>query len=1474
MPTDLTGPNGGFDVVQTYTDHARRVDPNLGDEELDRLISAHKKLSREANGGTSLAVEGTTILCVTEDIPFLVDSISIAVKSAGYAVTRLLHPVINGESWIAVDVAPKPDAALVDSLATVVDDVHTIVADWAPMTDIARKAAATLSGSDRETLEWIANGSFTILGAFDGEQSFGLAAKYPELRKQLEHLATTSLRHAASRHSKPTLIHTKSSYRSNIHRNAYIDVFATGSTIIFGLMTANTYASSVLATPLAASRANAVLEASGLPRDSHSGKDLLQILESYPRDILMLLSPEDLLADVSRISRSQTTTIVHSGIFLGAVACLVVTPRERFTAQSHARIAELVEQTFASSDIDTQLDVSSGPLAYMSYIVCGGKSDVDEEDFARTVTRAILDWDESFLVAAKSGATGLSLVPASYKTEYSPETGARDAARLAALEPGGFELELYAPDDSPAARRLKIFVREEVSLTGILPIFSNFDLVVTDERPYAFGDSKMFDFGLQAKSGELWTDADQRFIDAVSNVWRGEIESDSLNALVLSAGLTGAQVTILRAIVGYLRQGGLPFSRTYLRKSLVKNPPLAKAFVEYFEARFQPGAEADPQTLHEGVVERIEQATSLDDERIASAVLAVIDATVRTNAYKPGATSLALKLEPSRVSFLPEPRPLFEVWVYAPSVEGVHLRFGLVARGGLRWSDRREDFRTEVLGLVKAQMVKNAVIVPTGAKGGFFAKRLPDPSINRDAWLNEGIAAYRIFISGLLDITDNLVDGCVVPAQGTVRHDGDDTYLVVAADKGTATFSDIANSLAHDYGFWLDDAFASGGSAGFDHKKMGITARGAWESVKHHFRELGIDTQRQDFTVVGIGDMSGDVFGNGMLLSEHIRLVGAFDHRSVFLDPNPDPAVSFAERRRLFNLPRSSWADYKASLISAGGGVWPRTAKSIPISPQVRDRLGIDPDVQALTPAEVIRALLSAPVDLLFNGGIGTYVKSGTQTNEQIGDPSNNAIRVNGADLRCKVVGEGGNLGLSQLGRIEAALAGIKLNTDAIDNSAGVDTSDHEVNIKILFAPLVASGELSLTERDKLLEEMTEQVAAHVLRDNYEQNILLSNARALAPVMVHEHIRLMHYLEDHADLDRTLEFLPSDIELLERLQAHGQGLTSPELAVLVAYAKIALKKDLITTSIPDQAWFSRELHAYFPPHIVDTYGDRLAAHPLARQIITNAIANSVVNHGGPTFLLRAIEDTQAPIEDIVRAFAATQEILDLSGIVGAIETLDNKIPTHTQTHLYHTLTRTLDTTIRWLIQAPSASIEQTVERFAALGSWIGRLDDFLNAADASGRAEEIKTLLAEGIPDDLAAISVDLPRATTLMNAIDTAARLDENPDEVLRILLDLYERFSIDELVQLNANLPATNAWTATAQSATEADLHATAVELTERVLADTEPGTDRVGIWLAEHPASERTLAATKELVKTQEASLASLVVALRSMRALAKS
>ena len=742
--------------------------------------------------------------------------------------------------------------------------------------------------------------------------------------------------------------------------------------------------------------------------------------------------------------------------------------------------------------------------------------------------------------------------------------------------------------------------------------------------------------------------------------------------------------------------------------TLLAYPGIASLLVALFATRFDPRlplSEEDRATqakeLVTAVGTQLDAVTSLDQDRILRSYLHLIQATLRTSFFQRTTDGrpksyTAFKLDPQSIPDLPAPRPRFEIFVYSPRFEGVHLRFGGVARGGLRWSDRREDFRTEILGLVKAQMVKNAVIVPTGAKGGFVLKHRPGSgsgttgfartAVAGREWTerDEGVVCYKLFISALLDVTDNLDGGKVVPPKDVVRHDPDDPYLVVAADKGTATFSDLANEISTRYGFWLGDAFASGGSAGYDHKKMGITAKGAWESVKRHFRDLGVDTQTTDFTVVGIGDMSGDVFGNGMLLSRHIRQVAAFDHRHIFIDPDPDPEGSFAERERIFHLPRSSWDDYDRSLISEGGGIWPRSAKSIPLSPQVRAALGITTELSALPPTELIKAILTAPVDLLWNGGIGTYVKSTAESHADAGDKANDVVRVNGRQLRCKVVGEGGNLGLTQRGRIEYALAGGHIATDFLDNSAGVDCSDHEVNIKILLDRVVAAGEMDRTQRDELLAEMTDEVAELVLRDNYEQATALGNARSQSRSLLPVHKRLIGELEKRGQLDRTLEDLPNDEELDSRVEL-GIGLTGPEFAVLLAYVKIVLKHEILDSELPDEAWTEGVLVDYFPTPLRERFADAMTEHPLRREVVTTQLVNEAVNRGGTSFFHRASEETGASAADVLRASIVVREVYGLNDLHRAVESLDNQVPTESQTAVYLEMRRLLDRAVRWMV---------------------------------------------------------------------------------------------------------------------------------------------------------------------------------------------
>lgn len=1007
-------------------------------------------------------------------------------------------------------------------------------------------------------------------------------------------------------------------------------------------------------------------------------------------------------------------------------------------------------------------------------------SDSDKERIESRLAEAARSWSDGFSEAlttefGEERAAELlrryaGAFPEGYKADHTPRGAVADLVRLEELgEQRDFALSLYEPvGAAPDERRFKIYrTGEAVSLSAVLPVLQRLGVEVIDERPYELrcddrSVAYIYDFGLrmpQAPGGgldHLGDDARERFQDTFAATWTGKAENDGFNALVLSAGLTWRQAMVLRAYAKYLRQAGSTFSQDYMEDTLRHNVHTTRLLVSLFEARMSPDRQRAGYELVDALLEELDaaldQVASLDEDRILRSFLTVIKATLRTNFFQEASGGephdyVSMKFDPQAIPDLPAPRPAFEIWVYSPRVEGVHLRFGKVARGGLRWSDRREDFRTEILGLVKAQMVKNTVIVPVGAKGGFVAKQLPDPAVDRDAWMAEGIASYKTFISALLDITDNMVGGEVVPPADVVRHDEDDTYLVVAADKGTATFSDIANEVAESYNFWLGDAFASGGSAGYDHKGMGITARGAWESVKRHFRELGVDTQSEDFTVVGIGDMSGDVFGNGMLLSEHIRLVAAFDHRHIFIDPTPDAATGYAERRRLFELPRSSWADYDTELISAGGGVFPRTAKSIQLNGHIREALGIEGKISKMTPADLMKAILTAPVDLLWNGGIGTYVKASTESNADVGDKSNDAIRVDGKDLRVSVVGEGGNLGMTQLGRIEFALHGGRINTDAIDNSAGVDTSDHEVNIKILLNGLVKEGDMTVKQRNKLLAEMTDEVGRLVLRNNYAQNTAIANALAQSKDMIHAQQRFLKHLVREGHLDRALEFLPTDRQIRERL-ATGQGLTGPETAVLLAYTKITVADELMHTSLPDDPYLKGLLHAYFPTALREQFGEHIDSHPLRREITTTVLVNDTVNTGGTTYLHRMREETGASLEEIVRAQTAARAIFRSSVVWDGVEALDTKVDAATQTRIRLHSRRLVERGTRWLLnnRPQPLQLEETVSFFAERVELVwSQLPKLLRGEDQDWYGKIHDELTGAGVPDELATRSPGSP---------------------------------------------------------------------------------------------------------------------------------
>ncbi len=1606
---ELAERQGGDDLTAFLSRYFRHVatEDLLARQPEDLLGAAmsHKSLAQQRPVGTanvraftpSVDEHGwstghTVIEIVTDDMPFLVDSVTAELSSEGRALHLVVHPQLavrrdaTGrlveildtdlagqtpkdlpydaviESWMHLEIDresdPKRLAELTARVEQVLADVRVAVEDWAKMCQTAVGVADTLTehappGVDpaevqdaRDLLRWLADGHFTFIGyreyslvQVDGEDALepvpstglGVLRYDPQMSGSFSRLSPSA---RAKAHDPHVLVVTKANSRSTVHRPTYLDYIGvksfdaaghvTGERRFLGLFTSTAYTESVRDVPVIGRKVDDVLARAGFSPASHSGKDLLTILENYPRDELFQIGLDDLYDTATAVmyleERRRTRLFLRRDDYGRFMSCLVFIPRDRYTTAVRLRMEEILKRAFDGASVDYTTRVSESLLARLHFVVRVPPGtplpEVDAEDLERRLVDATRTWVEDLAEALRvdhgeEGAARLvglygRAFPEAYKEDFSPRVAVSDLRHIEALDgPDALRLNLYEEPGAEAnERRFKLYTTAPLSLTRVLPVFTHLGVEVVDERPYELErsdgvDVQVYDFGLTRPSRNEWSlqhrdQARELFQDAFAAAWSGAAESDGLNGLVLGAGLTWRQVVILRAYAKYLRQTGSTFSQEYLESAMLANCGITSDLVALFEERFDPdryGGVANDESraaAADALVQRVKTAlddvASLDQDRILRSLLALIRATLRTNYFQVDSGGrpkgyVSVKLDPKGVPDLPAPRPAYEIWVYSPRVEGVHLRFGKVARGGLRWSDRREDFRTEILGLVKAQMVKNAVIVPTGAKGGFVPKTGPSMTTDREGWLAEGVACYTTFISALLDITDNLVSGEVAAPQRVVRHDEDDTYLVVAADKGTATFSDLANSVAIDYGFWLGDAFASGGSAGYDHKAMGITAKGAWESVKKHFRELGLDTQSEDFTVVGVGDMSGDVFGNGMLLSEHIQLVAAFDHRHVFVDPTPNAETSYAERRRLFDLPRSSWDDYDRSLISAGGGIWPRSAKSVPISEQMSAALGLPKNTTTLTPAELMRAILSAPADLFWNGGIGTYVKASTESNAEVGDRANDAIRVTGKTLRCRVVGEGGNLGLTQLGRIEAALCGVRVNTDAIDNSAGVDCSDHEVNIKILLGQVVADGDLTTKQRNVLLADMTDDVSRLVLRDNYEQNVLLGNARAQEHSMLPVHQRLIHWLEERGDLDRGIEYLPTDTDITHRHDEH-LGLTSPEFSVLVAYAKLVLKRDLIATDLPDDPWFVQTLRDYFPPELVARYGDRLSGHPLRREIVINSVVNSMVNRGGITFAFRAEDETGASAVQVARAYLISREVYNLSAFVAEVEALDNKVPTAAQTQLYLEFRRLLDRAVRWFIQNRPAQVDikAEVERFRSTVQELQpQLPTLLVGAERRRWERRAKELVKVGAAEDIAHRAAALLDTFSLLDVTEIAATTGLPAGEVAPVYFTLSERYGVDAMLTRITALPREDRWDALARASLRIDLYAALESLTIAVLQMTAEGEPhkRITEWeKANADALARARDTIDEVAKLESSGIAALSVALRSLRAVIRS
>ncbi|MEU8248135.1 NAD-glutamate dehydrogenase [Nonomuraea sp. NPDC048916] len=1568
---------------------------------------------------------------VTDDMSFLVDSVTMELDRQGIGTYLVVHPQmrvrrdmtgrmlgrgqedVTGqmqvESWIHIEIDKQSDPevlkALEADLERVLSDVRHAVEDFAKMRTLAVQTAEDLSinppplepaevEDSLDLLRWLADGHFTFLGYREyrlestdqgdalralpgaalgilrddriGSSSFSVLP--PEVR--------------AKAREKQLLIITKANSRATVHRAAYLDYIGVkmfspegeviGERRFLGLFTHVAYSESISRIPVLRRKLADVLEMAGLTAESHDGKDLIEILETFPRDELFQTSVDHLLPialGVLRLrERKQVKLFLRRDDYGRSISCLIYLPRDRYTTQVRLRMQEVLLKALGGTSLDYSAMIGESALARLHVVVRGERGrqlpqpKVDVEELEARLAAITRSWGDDLATAltemvSEEEAPVLtkryqSAFPEGYKADFPPKVAVADLRRLERLSGAPddeIELNLYEPyDATEGERRLKIYkIGSPISLSKALPLIQRLGVEVVDERPYEIDtdyerragsetarneagggprerdheqapgtrNAWIYDFGLRfTPSDEVdRNDFKRLFQDGLIALWKGEVEADNFNALILRAGLTWEQAEILRVYAKYLRQAGTAFSQRYMERVLLGNVRLARLLVRLFEARLDPRRSDDVRTdlveaLNEEILGALDAVASLDEDRILRAYLEMIQATLRTNYFqtldgahplgapqgqrfgsasrdvpddaRSGASRrkpyISLKVDPQAISVLPLPRPTYEIFVYSPRVEGVHLRFGKVARGGLRWSDRMEDFRTEILGLVKAQMVKNTVIVPTGSKGGFVVKR-PPKSGSREDLLAEGVACYRMFISGLLDITDNLVDGKVSPPPDVVRHDGDDPYLVVAADKGTATFSDIANGVAKEYGFWLGDAFASGGSIGYDHKAMGITARGAWESVKYHFRTMGVDVQNTDFTVAGIGDMSGDVFGNGMLLSQHIRLVAAFDHRHIFVDPSPDAARSYAERRRLFELPRSSWADYSDKLISAGGGVFPRTAKSVAITPQMREVLDLPAGLASMAPGDLISAILRAPVDLLWNGGIGTYVKSGVESNSDVGDKGNDGVRVNAGELRCKVVGEGGNLGFTQLARIEFALNGGLNNTDFIDNSAGVDTSDHEVNIKILLDQVLRDGELTDKQRNQLFTSMTGEVADLVLRDNYAQNVVLAATRTQAVDMLHIHARYLRKLERDELLNRDLEFLPSDKALAERRQAR-LGLTQPEFAVLLAYTKLVLDADLLGSDLPDDPYLASWLVSYFPSALRDRFRTYMDAHPLRREIITTGVVNELVNSMGTTFMFRFAEETGASAPDIVRAYLVTREVFDLPSFYRQVEALDNQIDTDTQIAMLLEGRKLAERGTRWLLinRRPPLDLAGSVGFFVkGVDGLLAHIPKLLAGPDLAAYEERRDSFVARGVPVELAERVAAMVPAYSTFDLVEISSLTSRPVNEVAEVYFDLAERLQLARLRERVIALPRDNRWNAMARSSLRDDLYAAHASLTRDVLTHSTPGLspeDRLAHWTEGNAAAVgRSRQTLSEIWESDTFDLATLSVALRAIRTL---
>ena len=1275
------------------------------------------------------------------------------------------------------------------------------------------------------------------------------------------------------------IIVTKANVRSTVHRSVHLDFIGiktfdakgkiNGERRFVGLFTSVAYNQTPEQIPFLRRKIRRTIALSGLGPASHDGKALANILDTFPRDELFQISEQQLhdaaIGILEVYERPRISVFHRRDPFHRYVSCLVYVPTYRHSTELTELIGKAIAQAFNGHVSVSFIHVGDSPLARIQYIVATQKEEKPEplrdelEELLNLVARTWREdlHDELHEQFAEEHGNQMwhkygSAFPAGYVEAFSAQEALFDIEKMEeVLTSERVGMNLYQAIEAPEnALRFKLFHHgEPLPLSDTLPMLENMGFRVIDEHPFDIrpngGDESLIwihDYGLEVSSGVKFDlhDIKEKFEEAFERVWYGELENDGFNRLVMQAGLEWREIVILRAFCKYLRQTGITFSQAYMESTLASNPGITCDIVRLFQTRFNAHSRKrsarDEVTLVQKIETELDAVANLDEDRILRRFLNLVRSILRTNYFQAGEDGgpkpyVSFKIDSQNIAELPLPRPFVETFVYSPRAEAIHLRGGKVARGGLRWSDRPEDFRTEVLGLMKAQMVKNSVIVPVGAKGGFVAKRLPSVG-GRDAVQAEVIECYKTLIRGLLDLVDNYVDGKVIPPKDVVRFDDDDPYLVVAADKGTATFSDIANGVAIDYGFWLGDAFASGGSEGYDHKRMGITARGAWESVKRHFREIGRDTQTEDFTVVGVGDMSGDVFGNGMLLSRHIKLIGAFNHLHIFVDPDPDPEKTSAERTRMFELPRSSWTDFNDKLISKGGGIFDRAAKSVTLTPEIKQAFGIKAD--SLTPNELIRAMLTREVDLLWFGGIGTYVKAETETNLEVGDRANDALRVNGKDLRARVVGEGANLGVTQRGRVEYAFTGGRINTDAIDNSAGVDCSDHEVNIKVLVDSVVAAGDMTAKQRSKLLVNMTDEVVELVLRSNYLQTQAITTVQSRGTDFLEPEIRFMRALERAGRLDRAVEFLPDEEKLVER-EAKGIGFARPEISVLLAYSKMTLFEDLLETDVPEDPYFATDLVSYFPSALRKKFVKSIGNHSLRREIVATQIANSIVNRAGLTFVNDVIEDTEISVADIARAYVATRDAFDLRTLWSEIADLDNKVAASLQTDMMIAAEDLIGHAALWFLKnlPQPMDIADVVKAYASgVAGTAANLEDQLADLEAAALQERIAGYVAQGVPKGLARRMAGLEFMRSVCHIVHAANQSGRPVDEVGRTYFAIGARLGLDWLRSAAEDIDIQDHWQRLAVGAIIEDLYSQQRTLVDRVMIRAKGALDEQAI------------------------------------------